>query len=254
MIKSIYQKIFSEKTRYRFHIAMRKARAFFLQGSEFYCPCCGKSSRRFLKKGNGIESREHAVCPNCGSLERSRLLFLYLKNETEIFNNNPSILHFAPEESLKSLLLANPNYVDVDLNPNLATYAMDITDIRFPDGHFDFIICSHVLGHVPDEKKALSELYRVLGKGGELFLLSLMDLNSAQTVEDDRNKSPQQKLEAYGEKDLQRLYGNDFEERIRIASVNIQKIDYREHFSAEDRQRMALGSGSRELIYKVTKI
>ena len=254
MIKSLYQKIFSEKARYNFHVKLRKAKAFFLSGNNFYCPCCGKSARRFLEKGNGIEVRSNAVCPHCGSLERSRLLYLYLKDKTNIFLNDPSILHFAPEDALKVHFAANPNYTDADLNPNLASHQMDITDIRFQDNHFDYIICSHVLGHVPDEQKALKELYRVLKTGGNLFLMSLMDLDADQTLHDANYATPDQKLRNYGEKDLERLYGNDFAERIKAENVRIEKIDYRMNFSAEDRQKMALGDGRRELIFKVTKL
>src|SRR5690606_4078049 len=254
MIKSLYQKIFSEKTRYNFHINLRKAKAFFLSGNSFYCPCCSKSAHRFLEKGNGIEIRSNAVCPHCGSLERTRLLFLYLKDNTQIFENNPHILHFAPEDALKKYFTTNPNYIDADLNPNLATHQMDITDISFPDNYFDFIICSHVLGHVPNEQKALQELYRVLKTGGSLFLLSLMDLEADKTLQDSSFTSPEQKLRSYGEKDLERLYGNDFADRIKADIVRIDRIDYRREFSEEDRQRMALGNGRRELIYLVTKI
>lgn len=253
MIKSLYQRIFSEKTRYNFHISLRKAKAFFLSGNNFYCPCCGKSARRFLEKGNGIEVRNNAVCPHCGSLERSRLLYLYLKDKTNIFLNDPSILHFAPEDALKVHFAANPNYTDADLNPNLASHQMDITDIRFPDNHFDFIICSHVLGHVPNERKALHELYRVLKSGGSLFLMSLMDPDAQLTVENPEFNTPEKKLRHYGEKDLERLYGNDFSERIAADDVTVERIDYRLHFAGSERQHMALGNGQREVIYLVTK-
>ena len=253
MIKSLYQKIFSEKTRYNFHINLRKAKAFFLSGNSFYCPCCGKSAHRFLEKGNGIEIRSNAVCPHCGSLERTRLLFLYLKDNTQLFENNPHILHFAPEDALKKHFITNPNYIDADLNPNMASHQMDITDIRFPDNYFDFIICSHVLGHVPNERKALHELYRVLKTGGSLFLLSLMDPDAELTLENPDFNSPEQKLRHYGEKDLERLYGNDFDKRIASVEITVVKIDYRLTFTDSERERMALGDGRRELIYLVKK-
>ncbi len=253
MIKSIYQKIFSEKTRYNFHVSLRKLKAVFLSGSRYYCPCCEKSASRFLEKGNGIEVRGNAVCPHCGSLERTRLLYLFLKDKTNIFRDNPFILHFAPEDALKVHFAANPNYTDADLNPNLASHQMDITDIRFPDNHFDFIICSHVLGHVPNEQKALQELYRVLKSGGRLFLMSLMDPEAQLTLENPEYNTPEMKLRHYGEKDLERLYGNDFSERISAEGVTVERIDYRLQFSDSVRQRMALGNGRREVIYLVTK-
>ncbi|MFC6267567.1 class I SAM-dependent methyltransferase [Frigoriflavimonas asaccharolytica] len=190
-----------------------------------------------MKKGNVLVCIENAVCPHCGSLERSRLLKLFLENETKIFNDNPKILHFAPEDSLKNILKANPNYQDVDLNPNLASLQMDITDLKFSDNTFDFIICAHVLGHIPDEKKALSEMYRVLKSGGKLFLLSLMNLNSEETLENFENNTPEKKLKAYGEFDLQRLYGLDFENRLQSKQVVIKKIDYRKNFGKAEREK-----------------
>lgn len=254
MIKAIYKNIFSEKARLNFHKNIRKMKSLFLKGSEFYCPCCEKYSRKFLKKGNGIKSRKNAICPNCGSLERTRLLYLFLRNETLIFNGNPSILHFAPEEALKKYLISNPNYYDVDLNPNLATYKMDITNIEFPDSKFEYIICSHVLGHIPDEKRAISELYRVLKRDGKLLFLSLMDMHSSETIEDPYLiKTAEQKLQRYGESDLERLYGSDFINRIQTEEITVERIDYRNEFNDVDRHKMSLGNGEREIIYLVTK-
>lgn len=254
MIKEIYQKTFSEKSRLQLHTSLRKIKGMILGGDTFFCPCCEKSFSKFLSKGNGLETRSNAVCPNCGSLERTRLLFLFLRDESTIFKGNPKILHFAPEEVLKEKLISNPNYADADINPNFASLQMDITDIKFDNLYFDFIICSHVLGHIPDEKKALSELYRVLKPGGELFFLSLMNPDSKQTFEDPTARTPQQKLLVYGESDLQRLYGQDFSERVSSSEITVERIDYRENFSSEERQRMSLGNGKREIIYRVVKI
>lgn len=254
MIKSIYRSVVPEKLRLQLHIALRKMKARSLKGDAFYCPCCGNSSSAFLPKGNGITVRLNAECAHCGSLERTRLFYLYLKNETGIFSENPKVLHFAPEAILKQKLVGNPNYVDADINPNLARVQMDITDITFPDSHFDFIICSHVLGHIPDELKALSELYRVLKPGGSLFLLSLFGLNLESTVEEDNSSAtPAERLRKYGEHDLERLYGADFAVRISRPEITVERIDYRKHFSPAERDKMALGDGTREIIYKVKR-
>lgn len=255
MIKSIYQQLFSEKFRLQLHISFRKLKALTLSGKDVYCPCCEKSFSKFLSKGNGLETRDNAVCPNCGSLERTRLLCMYLKNETQIFKDFPHILHIAPEEVLKGKLVSNPNYIDADLNPNFASTQMDITEIKFPDNYFDYIICSHVLGHVPAEQKAVTELYRVLKPSGKLFFLSLLDPGSPSTIEEPNiTTSPEEKLKMYGEKDLQRLYGLDFAERVRRQEVTIETIDYRENFSPAERTKMSLGDGKREIIFKVSKI
>src|SRR5690606_6187557 len=189
MIRKIYRILFSEKTRLQFHIILMKLKALFLRGNRYFCPCCGKSSSKFLRKGNGLDYRENAVCPNCGSLERTRLLYRYLDTETEIFHGSSRILHFASVHILKMKLIMNSNYKDVDIKPYFATLKMDITDIQFPDNYFDYIICSHVLGHIPDEKKALNELFRVLKPDGNLFILSLLDPNIHETLEDPDARS-----------------------------------------------------------------
>jgi SAM-dependent methyltransferase len=194
IIKNIYRKIIPEKVRLFLINYKRKVIGLFLWGDSFYCVCCNHSFRKFLKKGNGIQFRDNAVCPNCGSLERTRLLYLYLKNETTIFSGNPKVLHVAPEESLKNYFSKNPNYIDVDLNPNLARYKMDITALDFKDEMFDFIICSHVLGHIPDDNKAIQELYRVLKNNGLLFILSLVDPNLEITLENKLICSEAEKL------------------------------------------------------------
>ena len=254
MLKKIYKILIPEKFRLELRIALRKLKAARLKGDRFYCPCCGNSSSQFLAKGNGMTSRDHAECAHCGSLERTRLLYLYLKNVTGVFNSSDDILHFAPEHILKQHFRKNPNYIDVDINPNLASVQMDITDIKFPDHQFNLIICSHVLGHIPDEKKAIAEMYRILNPGGTLLLLSLLDQTLETTLEEDQFVlTAQQRLELYGEADLERLYGQDFEERIARSEVDVERIDYRTYFSAAERERMALGDGNREIIYRVTK-
>ena len=243
----------SEKHRRKIHIFLRQLNSLLLRGNNFYCPTCNQSFKKFLCKGNGIETRENSVCPYCASLERTRLLYLYLKNETQIFSNNPKILHIAPEDALKNHFLKNPNYYDVDINPNYASHKMDITSINFEDNKFDYIICSHVLGHIINEQKAIDELNRVLKHSGVLFVLSLIDLNAAHTVENDFNQTPQQNLKAYGEPDLVRLHGLDFKQRLERSNQKIEVIDYRTNFSKNKNIKLSLGNGKRELIYKCVK-
>ncbi len=253
MIKSLYRKTIPEKQRRKIHIFLRQSYSLFLRGNNFYCPTCNQFFKKFLSKGNGIENRENSVCPYCASLERTRLLYLYLKNETQIFKNNPKILHIAPEDALKAHFVKNSNYYDVDVNPNYASHKMDITSINFEDNTFDYIICSHVLGHIENETQAIDELNRVLKSGGVLFVLSLIDLKAAQTVENDFNITAQQRLKAYGEPDLVRLHGLDFKDRLERSNFKIDVIDYRSNFSKEENIKLSLGNGKRELIFKCVK-
>jgi len=251
-IKKLYKRIISEKTRINAIYRINKIKGFFLRGNRFYCNYCSTGFRKFLPKGN--IARENAMCPNCMSLERTRLLLEYLKNETGIFRNNVKVLHFAPERCLFNVLVKqNIYYVDGDINPLLAREVIDITNIQYPDKSFDIIICSHVLGHIPDEKKALSELNRVLSDNGELLIMSLIDFNREVTLESDKIKTAEDKLKNYGEPDLERLYGRDIVTRLQNGGFNVEQIDYRENIEGDSRQKLSLGDGSREMIFKCTK-
>lgn len=253
MIKTIFRTLFSEKQRLKLHQFFRKSKSVFLKGNNVYCICCNHTFSKFLNKGNGIVTRENAVCPNCGSLERTRLLLYFLQNETAIFEIDKKILHIAPEDCLKEKFKKNTNYIDADINPNFATHEMDITKINFEDETFDYIICSHVLGHISDETKAISELKRVLKKDGKMLLMFLINQNIKHTIENKNYKTEQQKLLNYGEKDLERLYGNDVEERLLQNDLLVKRIDYRTHFSQEEQIKFSLGDGNREFIYLCTK-
>lgn len=250
MIKKWYKTLVPEQSRIAIRKSLLRLRYPFYLGDNKECVCCKKSFSKFLPKGN--IPRDQAMCPYCFSLERTRLLYLYLTEELNIFQQEGTrILHFAPEEAISIHLKKHfgDDYIDADINPAVATYAMDITDITLEDNSIDLIICSHVLGHVPDEVKALSEMKRVLNTGGKIIFLSLMDLNLLHTLEDSTIITPAQRLKAYGEHDLCRLYGMDFSERMITAGFAVEHIDYRKLRSADERDRYSLGDGSREQIY-----
>jgi len=120
-------------------------------------------------------------------------VYLNLKNKTNIFHEKVKILHVAPEPELKKKFLSNPkiNYVSVDIEPNLAMIQMDITNIQFEDNEFDVIICNHVLEHIPNDRKAISELFRVLKKGGFAILQVPISFSTEKTIEDPTVSTPE---------------------------------------------------------------
>lgn len=253
MIKRTYKKIFSERFRINVRLYIAKITSLFYRGNQFYCNCCNKSFRKFLPKGH--IKRENSKCPYCGSLERTRLLLLYLQNETNLFKEKKlKLLHFAPEKALFNIVKKlDVEYVDGDINADYARNIIDITNIQYPDNYFDLIICSHVLGHVQNEAKAIQELRRVLDKKGTALIMTLLDLNREQTYETPDVTTPEERLANYGEPDLCRLHGADFESRLQQQGFKTETIDYRKKVSADVNKRYSLGDGQREIIFKCTR-
>lgn len=252
MIKSLYKKIIPEKQRIHLRLSVQKAMSPVYYGENYTCNCCGKSFRKFLDKGN--VRRKNVRCPRCDSLERNRLLLFYLEKETDIFTKNLKVLHVAPESCLyQKLHSLDIEYIDGDIDPAYASHVIDITQIPYPDNYFDLVICSHVLGHIPDERKAIQELYRVLSKNGYALIMTLINKELEETYENHSIKSPEERLKHYGEVDLCRLHGKDFAERLAEPGFTVKTIDYRKQFSEKEINNYRLGNGDRELIFKCTK-
>jgi SAM-dependent methyltransferase len=240
--------------KYRLSIRINLIRfaGLFYRGKKFKCNVCGKSFRKMIPHGN--TPRPNAKCPNCLSLERTRVLWFYLKNHVVDNTQQLKILHFAPEYGLKKVLrkYQNLDYKNVDLNPDLAEEVVDITNIPYPENSFDLILCSHVLGHVPDEKKAVDELFRVLKPDGQALVMTIINWNSEKTFEDPNITSASERLENYTEPDLVRLHGADFADRLRKSGFHVEVIDYAAKLGSEVKTHFCLGNGDREIIFKCT--
>ena len=196
------------------------------------------------------------MCHNCGALERHRLLWLYLTRGPHLFDQPHKLLHFAPEPVLfrKFLEADDIDYYPCDLAPqNLPASArkMDITDIQFDDESFDAILCNHVLEHVPDDHKAMSELYRVLRTGGWAILQVPINSNLDHTIEDLAVTNPDERRKLYGQRDHVRRYGKDFEERLERAGFDVKAEEIEGLFSPQEAGRFGLLAG--EVIYFCTK-
>ena len=155
-----------------FRIARRARDEFRYRGSGVECNCCGGIFRSFMPYGH-VTVRPNARCPRCFSAERQRMVLHYLRHRTEVFTAPMSVLHFAPEAGIERHLraCARLRYTTADLDGSRADVAMDITDIPHATGTFDLVLCSHVLEHVPDDRKAMREICRVLKPGGRLVIL-----------------------------------------------------------------------------------
>lgn len=226
-------------------------RSLYFMGNTKVCPCCRKRFRRFLSWGE----REGALCPGCGSLERHRLFWLYLENETDLFSRPQRLLDFAPSYSLRHRFLQQSNiqYLSTDLLQEDVDIQMDITNILFKDNLFDVIICSHVLEHVPDDLAAMREIYRVLNPTGWALIQVPLDDTKDVTVEDPTVISPLQRKQVFGQEDHVRLYGKDFVARLEKAGFTVTVLDYAEKFSRQQRGLYGLEFDRDRKIYICSK-
>lgn len=201
--------------------------SFYLKGTTYTDPIDGKSFRAFLPYGYG-KQRSNALSPSTFSLERHRLLWLYLKNETTFFTSAKKVLHIAPEQCfLKQFkALSNLDYITADLNSPIADIKADICDLPFKEDTFDIILCNHVLEHIENDKKAMSELLRVLKPGGMGIFQVPQDLNREKTYEDFTITSPEERSKHFGQYDHVRIYGKDYFDKLRAVGFTVNEIDY----------------------------
>lgn len=216
------------------------ARGAVYTGSARHCPCCGRSSRKFLPAGT--KRREDAVCPSCGARERQRLLWLYLSRETDLSRRPLRVLHFAPEECLSRRFRAQRNlsYVTADLEATKADVAVDITSMQFPPESFDVVLCCHVLEHVPDDRRALSEIFRVLRPAGWAILQVPIDATALTTEEGAHILDPLERERRFGQADHIRMYGRDYLARLRAAGFDVTVTEYAQQFTPHEIRRMSL--------------
>ena len=218
--------------------------AFYYKGDKYTDPIDGKSFRSFLPYG--YESpRENVLSPSTLSLERHRLLWLYLKNETNFFTESLKVLHFAPEQAFykKFRKLENLDYTTTDLLSPLADVKADICNLPFKDNSYDVILCNHVLEHIPDDTKAMQELYRVLKPGGWGIFQIPQDLNRETTFEDDSITDKKERAKIFGQYDHVRVYGRDYFDKLRSNGFTVEELDYTASLSEEVNERYRLAKG-----------
>lgn len=243
---------------------IRKVKALYyknkIKGNKVLCPICNSTFNFFAPYG--YIKRNNAKCHNCGSLERHRLLYLYLERKLSFFNKEKKIkvLHFAPERFFYDRFseMSLVDYTPCDLNPEMYNFKgkskvvkIDITKIPSNDNHFDFIICNQVLEHIPDDALAMKELYRVMKPGGSGIIQVPIDYNREETYEDFTITSPEEKLKAFGHPDHVRWYGRDYKNRLEKAGFEVLEDDFVKSFS--NSEIFKYGLTSYELLYYCKK-
>ena len=236
----------------RLSYLVRPILALWLKGNRYTDPIDGKSFRAFLPYG--YESpRENVLSPSTLSLERHRLLWLYLKNETDFFSHRLRVLHFAPEQAFYKRFrrLSNLDYTTTDLNSPLADVKADICDLPFEDDTFDVILCNHVLEHIPDDRQALAELYRVMKPGAWGIFQVPQDLSREHTFSDPTITDPDERRKIFGQYDHVRVYGRDYFDILREAGFQVRAEDYTRGMDPGQIERFRLAAG--ELVPLVKK-
>lgn len=234
----------------RLSYVVRPILAFFLRGNKFIDPIDGKGFKSFLPYGYG-KQRSNVLSPSTLSLERHRLLWLYLKNETDFFSEKTKtdsplrVLHFAPEQCfLKAFKnLKNLDYTTTDLESPIADVKADICNLPFKDNSYDIILCNHVLEHIPDDTKAMQELYRVMKVGGMGIFQIPQDLNRAKTFEDNSITDRNQRAKIFGQYDHVRVYGLDYFNKLRAIGFKVNEVDYTATLSAKAIETYCLAKG-----------
>lgn len=220
----------------------QKALLVFYMGSCYYCPYCKNSFRKFLKGGYpspiaeekkviGSGKRYNMLCPRCYSTDRDRLVYLYLKEKTNFLKEKTRVLHIAPERTIKHFLAGLPNidyvpgdkfeegykgyYYDRDVQQ------MDVTELPFEENSFDLVICNHVLEHIKDDFKALSEIKRVLKQGGKAILQVPISIVLKATDEEEIS-SPEEREKRFGQFDHVRLYALDYRYRLEKSGFKVE--------------------------------
>ena len=250
---SLVTKIFPRQTLIKFSYIFSILIRPFYWGNKVECPVCGKHFRKFLPYGYG-EAMDNRLCPNCLSLERHRLIWLYLKEKTGFFTDNLKVLHFAPEQPFLKRFksLKNLDYTTADLDSPIADLHLDVTNINLPDNTYDIVICNHVLEHVDNVDKAFSEIKRILKPGGWAILMVPINPN-VDTFEDPSITDPKERQRLFGQYDHVRQFGRDYADVLKNAGFEVDADRLFFELTENQRQRMRLARPGEELVYRVIK-
>ncbi|MBL19981.1 MAG: SAM-dependent methyltransferase [Flavobacteriaceae bacterium] len=214
---------------------------FYYRGNRYTDPINGKSYRSFLPYGY-VKIRPNALSPGTLSLERHRLIWLYLQRETDFFITPAKVLHMAPEKGFMTRLskMNHLDYTTCDLESPLAEVKADICDLPFADASFDWILCNHVLEHVPNDNKAMQELYRILKPGGKALLQVPLDSSRAETFEDNSINDKLERTKVFGQYDHVRVYGKDYFKKLRQTGFELCEIQFGKSLSEAERLRYSV--------------
>ncbi len=222
LLKKIVKKIFPQKFVFKIEPFLRKIYSIFFLGNKFHCTVCDGSFRRFIQLKN-----DELLCARCGSLPRDRRLYDLLKNGNML---KGKMLDFSPSRALYRKFKQTPGieYFSSDFaNEFISDDQFDITDIKLQDSFFDLIICYHILEHIPDDRKAIAELFRVLKPGGNVLLQT--PFREGEIFEDPTITKEDERIKYFGQQDHVRIYSVDgLSGRVKQAGFNVKVLQFNE--------------------------
>jgi predicted SAM-dependent methyltransferase len=235
-------------------------------GIQHQCPMCRAHLKAFLAGGEhhaaltersivGGGCRPNAVCPICGCWDRERLVYLYLKNRSHVLSGGTKLLHVAPEPNLSLWLRSKVelDYVSADLSMDNVDLNIDLTKLPFPNSTFNAVICNHVLEHIPDDRTAMAELFRVLKPDGWAMLQVPISLNLAATYEDFSITDRVGRESAFGQNDHVRVYAMDYVDRLKQAGFAVELFHWRRNNGDYGGENNKFGLIDREIVFRASK-
>lgn len=232
---------------------VRPILSLLYKGDKFEDPIDGKKYKKLLPYGYKGMQRENALAPSTLSLERHRLMWLYLRDESDFFTKERKVLHVAPEQCFYGRFrkMKNLDYLTADLDSPIADVKMDIHNIQYEDNTFDAIFCNHVLEHVNDDKQCMRELCRVLKPGGLAIMQVPLNRNLEITDEDSSITDREERIKRFGQYDHVRAHGLDYPDRLKESGFKVDEVNLQQKIGKDLTERFALQKG--EILYVCTK-
>lgn len=236
MLKKLYKYILNTLPRpvlIRLSYPFKLVAPILYKGDQVACPVCEKSFSKFLSYGSDVAHRENVLCPYDLTLERHRLMWLYLKDHSDFFTTpNLEVLHIAPEQCFHQRFKKQSNlkYLTGDLVSPIADLHFDLHQIPLENDRFDVVFCNHVLEHVDDAMQCMKELYRVMKPGGFGIMQVPQDFSRELTYEDPSIVSPEDREKHFWQKDHVRLFGRDYPQWLERAGFEVFAFEKEKHY------------------------
>jgi SAM-dependent methyltransferase len=245
-VKTLYKFLLNKLPRpllIRLSYIFRIFAPFLYKGNKVECPVCERKFSKFLSYGSNVAHRENVLCPYDLTLERHRLMWLYLKDASDFFTAPKlNVLHIAPEQCFIDRFKKQHNldYLTGDLESPIADLHFDLHNIPLEDNRFDVVFCNHVMEHVDDPLQCMRELYRVMKPGGWAIMQVPQDMSRTETYEDPTIISPEEREMHFWQKDHVRLFGQDYPNWLERAGFEVETFDLTKHYDAPKIERFRL--------------